>query len=113
MEHHAFRTFLKSEMERRNVSIREFASLVKVSHTTIQRFVDDKSTKRYVPTLDFLDKLAAATGVSLNTLLAICFPETARTIDVDPDVAMICDLVSHLSLSTRQTVIRFIRSFEE
>ncbi len=100
-------------MERRKVSIREFAAQVKVSHTTIQRFVDENPTKLYVPTLDLLEKLSAATGVSLNTLLAICFPDTARKLDIDPEIAIICDIASHLPPATRQAVLRFMRSFEE
>lgn len=113
MDHQAFRTFLKSELDRRKVSLREFATQVSVSHTTIQRFVDENPSKLYIPTLEFLDKLSTATGVSLNTLLAICFPETARKLDIDPDTAIICDIASHLSPTTRQAVLRFMRSFEE
>jgi len=113
MDHAAFRAFLRAEMERRRLSIREFAAQVKVSHTTIQRFVDENPAKLYVPTLDFLDKLSIATGASLNTLLAICFPESARKLEIDPEVAIICDMAARLPIATRQAVLRFMRSFED
>lgn len=113
MDYEAFRGFLKGELERRKMSVTEFAMLVKVSHTTILRFIADKPAKVYIPTVELLDKLSVATGVSLNTLLAVCFPETARKLEIDPDVAIICDIVSRLPVTTRQAVLRYIRSFEE
>ncbi len=113
MDHEAFRTFLKSEIARRNLSVREFASLVKVSHTTIQRFTDDAPARQYVPTLDFLAKLAAGTGVSLNTLLSICFPLVARPPGGDPDIDLIIDGILRLSPEARQMVLKFVRSIQE
>src|SRR5258705_13152584 len=113
MDYEAFRGFLKGEIDRRKVSVTEFAALVKVSHTTILRFTAVEPSKIYVPTLEFLNKLSIATGISLNSLLAICFPDTARKLDVDPDIAIICDIASHLPAATRQIVLRFMRSLEE
>ena len=113
MDYNGFREFLKSEIKQRNVSVREFAVRVDVSHTTILRFIEDNPNKPNVPTVELLEKLSQATGISLNTLLAICFPDTARQLEIDPEVGLITDSISKLPSGSRQMVLKFVRSLLE
>ncbi len=113
MNHDGFRDFLKNEMKQRNMSMREFAALIGISHTTIVRFTADPLRSENIPTIDLLEKLSQATNVSLSALLALCFPETARKLEVDPEVALIADEIASLPSESRQIVMKFVRSLRE
>lgn len=69
--------FIQDEMKRREMSMREFAKLVGVSHKIIGKFrnhgINPTYNKRPVgePSLDFLAKLAKATATDLCTLVAL------------------------------------------
>lgn len=64
----AFQKLVLAEMSARGLSAREFASLVGVSHTTINKCVaGDPST----PSLEFLFKLSEAISIDVCVLLAL------------------------------------------
>lgn len=67
--------FILSEMKRRDLRVSEFARLVGVSHATISKHL---STKPPVAKPEFLLKLSAATGASIEALIALAYPEVAN-----------------------------------
>ncbi len=74
------REFLQSEMKRRDISMRQFADMVGVSHGTISRLVAPNNEENNV-SLEFLLKLSKATNTPLTLLLKMVDP----TIQVDAD----------------------------
>jgi len=66
--------FILSEMKRRDLRVGEFARLVGVSHATISKHL---SADPPVAKPEFLLKLSAATGVSIEALIALAYPEVA------------------------------------
>lgn len=73
--------FIQAEIKRRSLSIRQFADLVGVTHPIIAKFkyhgIKEKHGGRSIgePSLDFLAKLAIATGTDLCTLVALIHPD--------------------------------------
>jgi transcriptional regulator with XRE-family HTH domain len=110
MDHDTFREFLKSQMSHRKMTMHEFAALVGVSHSTIHRFVYDEPSKQYIPTLEFLHKLAQGTGVNLNTIIAICFPDTGQALEIDAEQAALLEAFKGLAPEMRPIVMKIIRS---
>ncbi len=113
MNHDGFRDFLKAEMKQRNMVPRAFAAFIGVSHTTIVRFTADPMREENIPTLEFLLKLSQATNTSLNALLVLCFPEVARPLEIDPELALISESIAALPSESRQMVMKFVRSLRE
>jgi len=75
------RDFVQSEMDKRGMSGREFARFADVSSATIVRLLNDDQPN---PELQSLRKIARATGVPLNVILAITFPDVAGELESLP-----------------------------
>ena len=83
--------FILKEMKKRDMSMREFAQFVNVSHATISRAVDPQ--KNIIPSTDFLAKLADATHTDIATLIAMVFPELT---DLNPEIMLLAMRISQL-----------------
>lgn len=71
--------FIKEEMVRREMSLREFAAFVNVTHPTISRIVDKNAS----PTLEFLVKLSRSTHTDIRFLVSLAVPDAVYGQDVD------------------------------
>src|SRR5436853_408114 len=73
--------FIQEEIKRRDMTIRQFATLVTVNHSIIGKFryhgIRETYNKKPIgePSLAFLAKLAKATSVDLCTLIALVYPD--------------------------------------
>ena len=76
------------------MSIREFARMVGVSHPTIVRAINDKDGS--TPSLEFLKKLADATGQELTTLVLLAVPNTGEP---DPGAARLPESVAREAIT--------------
>ena len=99
------RQFLQHEMRSRGMSARQFAEFVGVANTTITRAMyDDEEAP--MPGLEFLAKLANATGTDLCTLVALIMPEAVRS--VSPEESLLASRISRLPRDQQEIVDSFI-----
>lgn len=97
--------FINQEMKRRDMSMRQFAEFVDVSHTTISRTLDPQEPTN--PSIDFLRKLAKATGVSFLSLLALVIPEE-EMVDIDTNVRVLAERIARLPEHKREMAETFL-----
>jgi transcriptional regulator with XRE-family HTH domain len=100
MEQLTLGKYIQDEMKHRDMSIRQFAELVGVTHKVIAKFrhhgIDETYNKRPVgdPSLEFLAKLAKATSIDICGLVALVYPN--HTV-ADPRAAVTNTRISQLS----------------
>lgn len=68
--------FLKAEIEKRRISIREFARRADISHSTISDHLNGIAGE---PTLDFLRRVSTYTGIDICTLISLIIPGSAQS----------------------------------
>lgn len=102
-----FKDFLQNEMQRRDMSARQFAEFVDVAPTTITRCVDEKNPQ--LPGLDFLMKLAKATGASITSLVAMAYPDLAITTRPSPSAQILAQQIEQLPEATQEVILAIIR----
>jgi transcriptional regulator with XRE-family HTH domain len=107
MVHQTLGSFLLYQMHKRDMSAREFARFIGVSHQTISRFLDYGEKDVGYPSVDFLLKLARATGTDVGALMRMLDPELD---ELDPEVLVIAQEIAHLSPRDRRLVATFVRS---
>jgi transcriptional regulator with XRE-family HTH domain len=72
------RKFIHDEINKRSISTRAFSELMGISHTTMNRVLNEQPDKQQEPTLDFLVKLATVTKIDLVTLMSITYPDLIK-----------------------------------
>lgn len=103
-----FKKFLQDEMERRGMtSAREFARFVDVAPSTVTRCIDEKDPA--VPGLDFLIKVATATGVSITSLVAMAYPDLTITTRPSPSAQILAQQIEQLPEATQEVILAIIR----
>lgn len=102
-------TFINNEMEARKLSIREFAKLVGVSHTTLIKHIEHPETR---PGLDLLEKLSNATGASLETLVKIVSPEFAAKSRLSPRVLLIAEKLNEFGEEAQEFFLSMTSSYK-
>lgn len=103
--------FILTEMEKRDMSARQFAQFIGVSHGTINRFVDFGSKDVGYPSIDFIEKLAVATQTPISMIMELILPHLANQ-DIDsPDseALLIAQQLQRLSEAERKTIYAMIR----
>lgn len=98
--------FINEEMKRRDMSVRQFANLMGMSHTTVLKVVDSENPHK--PSLEFLIKLADVTKVDIRDLVAMVAPEVAG---VGANVAALSARMGRLSEEQKQIIDRLIAGF--
>ena len=68
--------FIRQQMTNRHMSAREFAELVGVGASTINRTL--RPDYKFEPSLDFLARLAIATNVDISYLVGLVKPEATK-----------------------------------
>lgn len=89
--------FIQAEMQRRELSANQFASIVGVSHTTIGRLIEPGDETQ--PTLDFLIKLAKATHTDICSLVALVAPEATTT---NAEAQLLAERIARLPADKRE-----------
>jgi transcriptional regulator with XRE-family HTH domain len=93
--------FLQAELERRDMSIREFARFVGVNHQTIAKFLDYGSKEVGYPSADFLLKLMKATGLDGAAMMALLDPTVAP---LDPQTLILAERIAQLPPDKRRLI---------
>ena len=96
--------FLDQEIRKRQMSVREFAEFVGVTHPTIIKFREHGKADVGSPSIEFLIKLAQKTDTSLVALLAMAFPDAAPLLDVDPAAFILSQRIQKLPKHIRQAI---------
>lgn len=71
-----FRDFLQAEIERRGMSVRQFAELCDVSHSVIVRATQEGDP--HIPSLPILAQIANAINVNLMTIITMIYPDASQ-----------------------------------
>lgn len=95
--------FVNEEMNRREMSIRQFAELLGYTHPTISKIIDTKDPKK--PSLEFLIKLAEVTHADIRDLVAMVAPEVAGE---SAEVAALSARFRRLSKEQQEIVDRLL-----
>ncbi len=99
--------FIQEELRKRDMSARQFADHVKVSHSTITKAMYPVPPE---PSLDFLAKLGRATGIDLCTIVAMVKPDDTR---VSPRALLIAQRIEQLPESKRAFADEFLNGLIE
>ncbi len=95
--------FIRKEMTRRELSVRGFADLCNVTHTTLLRYLEGDE-----PTLDFLGKLAKATNTDLVALIDLAFPGLIAETRASPEAIIFAQQLDQLPLEVRNVLYKMI-----
>ena len=96
--------FIDQEIRKRQMSVREFAEFVGVTHPTILKFREHGKTDVGSPSIEFLIKLAQKTDTSLIALLAMAFPDAALLLKVDTTTLILSQRIQRLPDHIRQAI---------
>jgi transcriptional regulator with XRE-family HTH domain len=107
--------FLLKEINRRDMSIREFARFVNVNHQTINKFLDYGTKDVGNPSVEFLIKLARATNTHIGYIMSLIEPDVAALPEdeFDAHTLLYARKYQSLSLKERQLVERFTELLQE
>lgn len=97
------REFIEREMTVRGMSTHEFADFVNTSQSTIVRAMSFEDAPE--PKLDFLAKLAVATGVDIGALVSLVKPEASK---ISPDARLLAERIEQLSPQDREFLDTYI-----
>ncbi len=97
--------WLQQEIDRRHVSVREFARHADLSHGTLNRILAPESEDDRYPSLRTLVKLARYTGSDLCTLVALVAPEDTS---IDAEARILVERIRRLTPENREIAENYI-----
>lgn len=103
---YTLRDFINDEVRKRNISKREFARRLDVAPSTLLRLLEDDPP---VPTLSVLAKLSEITGVSIETLAALAYPEVADRTRISPTAQVVGQAFEKLPERIQEMILSIIR----
>ncbi len=103
-----FGDFLNEEIHKRDMSAREFARFVGVSHGVIQKFQDYGTRDVGYPSVEFLVKLALKTNTDICYLMMLIAPEVATTSSITPDAMILSQRIQQLPDVVRDALDDYI-----
>ena len=98
--------FMKKDMLRRGMSLREYAHFIGSTHPTVARYLNEPHR---VPQWEFLVGLSSATHTDIGTLARIAAPEVA--FEPVPDTRIIAERINQLPPEFRKTIIDLVESY--
>lgn len=96
--------FIATELRQRNMSARQFAEYVGVTHPTITKAMYSEPPE---PSLEFLTKLALATHIDLCTIVALVKPDATN---IRPGTHLIAERIARLPTADRDLIDGFLIS---
>ncbi len=102
-----FRDFLLRELQKRNMSIREFATWLGINNSTINKYLDTKENR--LPSLETLAIIAQKTGTPLDVLFGMIYPDIDDDlVRFDAEIMSIAQQIVELPPEKREQVEAFI-----
>lgn len=100
--------FIQRDMERRGMSLREYAKFIGSSHPTVARYLNEPDR---VPQWEFLVTLSRATHTDIGTLARLAAPDlTIVTSDV-PSPELVLQRLTQLPIEFRRTILDMIEAY--
>lgn len=112
MTEYTFAEFLQHEIEQRDMTIREFARLLDVSHSTVLRFLEFGKKDVGYPSVEFIAKVAAATDTKVSTIMALLLPDLPQAADEpeDPEIIALARRFRELPKNDFKLIASYIRN---
>lgn len=105
-EIYALQQFMLAEMQKRNMSMRQFADLLGVSHSTLSRFLDNRD--RTKPSFDMLVSLARITD-NPDALAALVFPNLTGKMESSSTAHWVAQNFDDLPEVLQRAIVAIIR----
>ena len=103
-----FGEFLRREIDRRGMSLSEFARLVGVSHQTISKYTEFPKPGTSYPPFELLVKLSEITKTDLGTLAVIVEPAASY---ISPQARFLAERIERLDAERQQMIDALIMGF--
>lgn len=111
MTNYTMGDWLLAEVEKRGMSVREFAAFIGVAHTTLNRLLDYGTKDVGYPSVDLLFKLARATKTDISQLMRLLDASIAEFDNqFDAQTHIFAGQFQQLSARERHMVEVFMRS---
>lgn len=98
--------FIKQDMERRGMSLREYADLIGSTHPTVSKYINEP---QHNVQWDFLVRLSRATSTDIGTLARIAAPEAA--VEIVPDSMSIAERINRLPVDMRINILDMVNAY--
>lgn len=95
----ALAQFLRKQMEHRSMTIRDFAKFIGVSHSVVQRAIDED--KPSTPDTETMIKISKALGVDMNTLAYMLDP---GALSMDFEAVILAQQIQSLPEEDRRAI---------
>lgn len=109
--------FILEEMRKRDMSAREFADLVGVANTVINKFLNHGISETYgeqkvgQPSLGFLGKLSKATNTDICYLITLVVPDAVRVTNPDIDALALSRRIEQLPDNAKEVIDAIIDKY--
>jgi transcriptional regulator with XRE-family HTH domain len=101
--------FIRNQMQAMNLSVRDFAKMCGVSHSTIVRLISEDPEKRIDrPDLQSIIKIANATRTDLYSVLQMAYPEEMQQDQLSPQARIIAQGIERLPEKEKKAIQRLI-----
>jgi transcriptional regulator with XRE-family HTH domain len=100
--------FVLAQMAQRDMSARQFAEFVGVSHSTVNRMLDSRN--EIPPSMEVLIKISNATRVNLTTLIQLSYPDIALDEGLSPSAQLLAQQFEELPDNIKDVIMTLINS---
>lgn len=108
MTNYLFSDFLIEQMEKRDMTAREFARLVGISHFVINKFLEYGRKEVGYPSVEFLLRLAKATQTDIGIIMRTLDPSLIAKSGPDIQTQLLIDKILALSGYEKRVVNAFV-----
>lgn len=104
---YTFRNFIRDEIRRRGYSDREFARKIGIASGTISMWLSEESAPK--PELAQLIKVSDFTGISLETIIGLAYPDVAARTAMSPSARYLAQTFEALPEEVQASIFALIR----
>lgn len=104
---YSFRNFIRDEIRKRGFSDREFARKVGIATGTISTWLNDDHVPK--PEIAQLIKVADFTGISLETIIGLAYPDVAERTAMSPTARVLAQTFEALPEEVQASIFALIR----
>lgn len=104
---YTFQDFIRDEIEKRGFSDREFARKVGIAAGTISTWLSEDYVPK--PELAQLVKVADYTGISLETIIGLAYPDVVERTSMSPTARVLAQTFEALPKEVQSAIFALIR----
>jgi transcriptional regulator with XRE-family HTH domain len=114
MSNYLLSNFILAEIQKRDMSAREFARFIGASHSSVNRLLNYSQDEVHYPSVDFILRLAKATNKDVGEIMKLIDPDVPTDDpELDPQVKIIAERIQRLGERERRMVEKFVQSVSE